>query len=122
VKLILGWVALTVTVMVAVLVLPGISVDWTAGVYCAIALGLATLNVVLAWALLWLELPLKVLTWGSVALVLNTIAFLATDQVMGSLHVDNIWAALAAGALVALVDLVIEATSRSFRTGLTRSS
>ena len=61
-KLILGWVALTVTVIVTVALLPGLEVDWTAGVYSAVAAGFAVLNVVLAWVLTAASVPLKAST------------------------------------------------------------
>jgi uncharacterized membrane protein YvlD (DUF360 family) len=121
-KLIFGWVALTVATVVCVAVLPGLEVDWTAGVYCAVAFGFAALNVVMAWVLTAIPLPLRVSTWGPIALILNTAAFLITDRLMGSLHVDGLAPALIGAAVISFVDLVIEAISRSFRTGLAESA
>lgn len=115
-KLILGWVALTLTVILLVALLPGLQVDWTAGVYSAIAAGLAVLNVVLAWTLTGLSVPLKLAAWGSAALLVNLAALLVIDQVMGSFHVDGLVPAVIAAAALAFVDLVIEGLSRSFRT------
>jgi uncharacterized membrane protein YvlD (DUF360 family) len=121
-KLIFGWMALTVTVILTVALLPGLEVDWTAGLYGAVAAGFAVLNVVLAWVLTAASVPLQVSTWGPIALALNTAVLLVTDGVMGSLHVDGLWPALVAAAVISLVDLVIEGISRSFRSALARSA
>jgi uncharacterized membrane protein YvlD (DUF360 family) len=120
-KLIFGWVAITLTVIVVIALLPGLSVDWSAGVYSAIAASFAVLNVLLGWILTPLSVPFTALAWGSIAFVVNTVALLITDTVMGSLHVDGIVPALIAAAIIAGVDLVIEGVSRSVRTSEARA-
>jgi uncharacterized membrane protein YvlD (DUF360 family) len=120
-KLIFGWMALTVVVLVTVAVLPGLRVDWSVGVYCAVAAGFAVVNVVMGWILTGASVPLKVSTWGPILLVVNTLALLLTDRVMGSLEVDGLWPALLAAAVISLADLVIEGISRSFRGAIARS-
>ncbi|HEY3142938.1 MAG TPA: phage holin family protein [Acidimicrobiales bacterium] len=121
-KWILGWVALTVGVMVTVAVFPGISVDWTGGVFAAIAAVFTVVNLTLGLILRVLSIPLLVLTWGLFGLVINAIVFMVTDWVMGSLHVDSFWAALGGAAVISFVAFCIEAVAVGFNQELARST
>lgn len=108
-KLIPSWLVLTVAVMATVLIVPGIDVDWSPGVYLVIAAVIALLNITLGVILRLLALPLLVLTMGLFSFVLNAILLLVTDMMMGSLEVDGFGAALAGAVLIAVVAAVVEA-------------
>jgi putative membrane protein len=113
-RLILGWLVLTIAVMLTVVLVPGIDVDWSPGIYWAIAAVFAVVNVTLGVILRLVSLPLLVLTWGLFGLVVNAILFLVTDWLLDSLDVETFWAALLGAAVISLAALVVEAISRSF--------
>lgn len=121
-RLILGWLVLTSAVMVTVLVVPGIDVDWSPGVYWAIGAVFALVNMTLGVILRVVSLPLLVLTLGLFSLVLNAILLLVTDWLLDSLHVEDFWAALGGAAVIALVTMIVEGISGSFESELSRTT
>lgn len=120
-RLVLGWLILTVAVMVTVALLPGMDVDWSPGTYLTIAAVFAILNVTLGLILRFVTLPLLLLTWGLFSLVLNAVLLLVTDWLVDSLDVESFWAALAGAAVISLVAAVIEGIARSLQRDLAPS-
>jgi putative membrane protein len=111
-KLIVGWLVLAGAVMVTVVLVPGIEVDWSPGMYMAIAAVFALVNVTLGVVLRLVSLPLLVLTLGLFSFVLNAVLFLVTDRLVDSLEVDSFWAALSGAVVIACVAAVIEGIAR----------
>jgi putative membrane protein len=107
-KLILGWLALGIAVAVTVLVVPGIDVDYSPGVYWAIAAVFGIVNVTLGTILRFVALPLTVLTLGLFGLVINAAMFLVTDWLMDSLQVDGFLPALFGSVVIALALVAVE--------------
>lgn len=107
-----GWVVLAVAVWATVALFPGIEVDWSPGIYLAIAVVFAAVNLVLGTVLRLLSLPVMVITLGLFALVINTVLFEVTNWLMDSLHIDNLAAAFGGAVVVsvvrALLGLVID--------------
>jgi putative membrane protein len=120
-RLVLGWLILTVAVMVTVALLPGMDVDWSPGTYLTIAAVFAILNVTLGLILRFVTLPLLLLTRGLFSLVLNAVLLLVTDWLVDSLDVESFWAALAGAAVISLVAAVIEGIARSLQRDLAPS-
>lgn len=90
-RLFLAWLVLAVAVMITVGLLPGLEVDWSPGVYMAIAAVFALVNLFLGPVLRLLSLPVMLATLGLFAFVINTALFLLTDWLMDSLHVETVW-------------------------------
>ncbi|MGH3451171.1 MAG: phage holin family protein [Haloechinothrix sp.] len=121
-KLILGWLVLTITVAATVAIVPGLDVDWSPGIYWVIAAVLALVNVTLGVILRLLAFPLLVLTLGVFSLVLNAILLLVTDWLMDSLEVDGFPAALGGSIVITLVAMVIGGIIRSFDSELSQAN
>lgn len=120
-RLILGWLVLTIAVLVAVPIVPGIDVDWTPGVYLVIAAVFGLVNVALGAVLRPLSVPLLIPLWALLSFVLNAIVLLITDSLVGSLEVEDFWAALAGVAIITLMAAAVEGVTRALGTRVTRS-
>jgi len=101
--LFLAWLVLAVAVMITVWLFPGLEVDWSPGVYMAIAAVFALVNLFLGPVLRLLSLPVMLATLGLFAFVINTALFLLTDWLMDSLHVETVWSALGGSVVISLV-------------------
>jgi putative membrane protein len=121
-KFILGWLVLTLAIAATVALFPGIEVDWSPGIYWAIAAVFGFVNVTLGLILRLVSLPLVLLTWGLFSFVVNAVLFLVTDSLVDSLDVDGFWAALGGAAVVSLVAAVIEALTKSIDRELSPSA
>jgi putative membrane protein len=98
-----AWLVLAAAVMVTVWLFPGISVDWSPGVYLAIAAVFAVVNLLLGTVLRLFSLPVIVLTLGLFALVINMVMLLVTAVFMDSLHIDNLAAAFGGALVISIV-------------------
>jgi putative membrane protein len=97
----------TLAVGVAAYLVPGVMVtDIWGAVVAAIVLGI--LNSVLRPILLFLTLPVTILTLGLFALVINTIIVLIAAEVVPGFEVSGFWAALAFSVVLALVNWFLE--------------
>ncbi len=77
-------------VMVAEWLLPGVSVGgFGTGIW--VALALALINVLIKPVLVFLTLPISVLTLGFFLLVINAINILLADWLVSGFHVDGFW-------------------------------
>ncbi len=92
------WLVITVAILLASTVLPGIRVDsLTTAIVAAAILGI--LNAFLRPVLLILTLPLTIVTLGIFAFVLNALLLLLVDYFVAGLEIDGFfWAFL--GALI----------------------
>jgi putative membrane protein len=97
----------TLAVGVAAYVAPGVEITsiWGA-VVAAIVLGI--LNSILRPILLFLTLPVTILTLGLFALVINTLIILITARIVPGFAVDGFWAAFAFSIVLALVNWFLE--------------
>lgn len=113
--LIVGWVSLAGAVLVAGAVVPGIDVDWSPGAYLVIAAVFAVVNLALGQLLRFVSMPFVVLTLGLFSLVVNAVLFLFTDWLVGSLRVDDFWAALGGATVIAIVAALLQAIAGPVR-------
>ncbi len=103
---VLRWLTTALGIGVAAQVLPGIQVDglWPT-VVAALLLGLV--NVTLRPVLLFLTLPLTLLTLGLFALVINGAMLLLVASIVKGVHVDGFGSAILGAIIVSVVGTLL---------------
>ena len=92
-KLLINWIILTLAVLGTSYILPGVSVSgfWAAFIT---ALVLGVVNVVIKPILLFLTLPINILTLGVFTFVINALLILLVSAIVPGFSVVNFWWAL----------------------------
>src|SRR3989339_454693 len=92
-KLLINWIILTLAVLGTSYILPGVSVSgfWAAFIT---ALVLGVVNVVIKPILLFLTLPINLLTLGVFTFVINALLILLVSAIVPGFSVVNFWWAL----------------------------
>ena len=96
------WFVTTLGVLVAANVVDGIRSDSIPGLLVASFI-LGIFNALLRPVMLFLSLPLLILSLGLFVLVINAILFYLVGWLVTSLHVASFWAAFKAGVVVSIV-------------------
>lgn len=112
-KLILRWLITAVSLYVAVLIVPGITVEgnaWFAFTIMALVLGLV--NALIRPILKFLSCGLIILTLGLFVLVINAGTFMIASWIAQNwlkigFYVENFWAALFGSIIVSLVSIIL---------------
>jgi len=112
-KLILRWLIIAVALYVAVLVVPGISVEgnaWIAFSVMAVILGLV--NAVIRPILKLMSCGFIVITLGLFSLVINAATFMIASSISQNwfnigFYVDNFWSALLGSLIVSIVTVIL---------------
>lgn len=104
-----AWLINTLAVLVAVYIVPGISFKdqslWTPFV---VALVLGILNAFIRPVIMFLALPLLVLTLGLFTLVINAGLLYLVGLILGSyFEVDTFWAALLGALIISIISTVL---------------
>jgi len=112
-KLILRWLIIAVSLFVAVLVVPGITVDGNAWVaFSIMALVLGLVNAIIRPILKFLSCGFIIITLGLFSFVINAATFMLASNVAESwfgvgFHVDTFWSALLGSLIVSVVTLIL---------------
>lgn len=112
-KLILRWLIIAVSLYVAVLVVPGITVEGDAWVvFTVTALILGLVNAVVRPILKFLSCGFIIVTLGLFVFVINAATFMIASQIAQSWFkvgfiVDNFWAALFGSIIVSIVSVIL---------------
>lgn len=92
-KLLINWIILTLAVLGTSYILPGVSVSgFWAALITALVLGLV--NVIIKPILLFLTLPINILTLGLFTFVINALLILLVSVIVTGFSVVNFWWAL----------------------------
>lgn len=102
------WLVNTVAVLVAANVIRGIEYETVAALLVA-SLLLGILNALLRPLLLFLSLPLVLITLGLFMLVINALLLMLVGQLVIAFHVEGFWAAFWGGLVISVVSLVLNA-------------
>jgi putative membrane protein len=105
------WLITTVSVWVAVSIVPGIH-STTSGLWLA-ALVLGLLNAFVRPAMVVLSLPLVVLSLGFFMLVINALLLWGVGRVLKDFHVDSFGAAFWGSLIISLTSLILNALTRN---------
>jgi len=112
-KLILRWLIVAVSLFVAVLIVPGISVEGDAWIaFSVMALILGLVNAVIRPILKLLSCGFIIITLGLFVFVVNAASFLIASEIAQNwfgvgFYVDNFWSALLGSIIVSIVSVVL---------------
>ena len=104
--ILLRWLILTLAIMTAAYLFPGIHVNgFGSALFAALVLGI--LNAFFRPILFILTLPINVLSLGLFTFVINAVLLLMTSGVIGGLVVDGFGSALFGSLIISLVSLLL---------------
>lgn len=103
--LIIHWLVATLAIMVSAFLLPGVKVDgFLPALVTAVVLGF--LNIFVKPILIFLTLPINILTLGLFTLVINALIIMAVSALVPGFHVNGfLWAMLFA-VVLSVVNIV----------------
>ncbi|MBE7702708.1 MAG: phage holin family protein [Cyanobacteria bacterium SIG28] len=96
--LLVKWLALALAIMFTAWIIPGISISSFVTALVA-SVVIALVNVVIKPVLIFLTLPINILTLGLFILVINALLFMFVAYLVPGVEVDGFWSAFL-GALV----------------------
>lgn len=100
------WVVCTISLAVAAWLIPGIAiVNGWALLLSALVVGF--LNAFVRPIILFLTLPLNILTLGLFTFVINAVMILLTASIVGGFIVSGFWAALLAAIVISIVSFFL---------------
>ncbi|MBF0318901.1 MAG: phage holin family protein [Nitrospirae bacterium] len=104
--LLVSWLIMTVSVIVAAYLLPGVKVAsfWSALI---VALAIGVLNAILRPVLVILTLPVTVLTLGLFLLVINAIIILIVDKIVKGFEVNGFFTAILFSVILTVMHWIL---------------
>jgi putative membrane protein len=104
---IINWLISAVAIGISAYILPGVAV---AGLFVAIvtALVLGLINAFIRPLVIFLTLPINILTLGLFTLVINASLVLLAGKIVPGFMVDGFWWALIFSLVLALVNMALE--------------
>ncbi len=100
------WLMLTVAIMAAAYLLPGIEVKGVFSAFFAAAI-LGILNALLRPILLLLTLPLNILTLGLFTFVINALMLMMASGVISGFHIAGFWSAIFGSLVIGVVSWLL---------------
>ncbi|OGI63323.1 hypothetical protein A2818_01255 [Candidatus Nomurabacteria bacterium RIFCSPHIGHO2_01_FULL_40_12] len=106
-KTIIHFVISALAIMVTAYVLPGVNVE---GLFVAFVLAvvLGAINAILRPILIFLTLPLSIITLGLFVLVINALLILLASYIVPGFTVSSFWSAFLFGIVLAIVSWVLQ--------------
>lgn len=105
-RLLINWIILTLGVLGTAYILPGVTVGgfWVAFIT---ALVLGIVNVVIRPILLFLTLPINILTLGIFTFVINALLILLVSAIVPGFSVANFWWALLFSIVITILVYIL---------------
>lgn len=98
-------------VFITAYILPGVNVDnFIVAIIVAVVLGIV--NMILRPILIFLTIPVTVLTLGLSIFVINALLVLLVARIVPGFHVDNFWWALAFSLILSVVTSFLNALTK----------
>lgn len=102
----LKWLALALAIMFAGWVIPGITVSNFVSALIAAA-AIALVNLFIKPVLVFLTLPINILTLGLFILVINALLFLFVAYLVPGIDVDGFWSAFLGALILSILSIGI---------------
>ena len=106
-KTIIHFVVSTIAILITVYVLPGVHVSGLLAAF-VLAVILGVINIFLRPILIFLTLPLTVITLGIWVLFINALLVLLASYIVPGFIVDSFWWAFLFGIVLAIVNWVLQ--------------
>ena len=104
IALILKWIGLALAMMFVGWVIPGISIlNFTTALIAAVVVAL--INVFIKPVLVFLTLPINILTLGIFILVINALLFMFVGYLVPGVKVDSFWSAFLGAILLSILSI-----------------
>lgn len=104
--LLLKWVALSLAIMFVGWVVPGITISsFTTALIASVVIALV--NLVIKPILVFLTLPINILTLGIFILVINALLFMFVAYLIPGVEVDGFWSAFLGALLLSILSIGI---------------
>ena len=107
-KILLLWIALACAIGLTAALLPGMDIDGGFGGLLLVALAFSLVNVFIGTILRLLTIPLKFITLGLIALVVNAVLLAITAWWLDRLSVDNFLTAVVAALLISVFSAIAQ--------------
>ena len=114
-SLLLRWVALALSMWVATLVVPGITVDGGVGTYLWVALLFGLINAIFGSIIKILTFPVSIVTFGLFILIINAAMLSLTARWSEKLDVTGFWSAFFAALIITVVSSLIKSITKPAR-------
>lgn len=102
----LKWLALAIAIMFTGWVIPGITISSFVSALIA-AIVIALINLFIKPILVFLTLPINILTLGLFILVINALLFLFVAYLVPGIEVDGFWSAFLGALLLTILSIGI---------------
>jgi putative membrane protein len=104
--LVLKWLIMAVSIVVAAHVIPGVTLAsfWSA---VLVALFLGIVNVLIKPVLILVTLPINILTLGLFTFVINAVLILLASSVIKGFHVSGFWVAMLFSIILSIVNYIL---------------
>lgn len=104
--LFLKWIALALAIMFTAWVIPGISISsFTTALIAAVVIALV--NLVIKPILVFLTLPINVMTLGIFVLIINALLFMFVAYLVPGVEIDGFWSAFLGAILLSILSIGI---------------
>ena len=107
--LLISWGLLTIAFFLTTKIVPGVQVKGGVTAYLLAALVFGLVNAILGPLLRIAALPLRILTLGLFALVINAVLLLIASKVFSGLSVDNFLSAVLGGLVLSIISALLNA-------------
>lgn len=104
--LLLKWLALSLAIMFVGWVIPGITISSFATALIA-SIAIALVNVFIKPILVFLTLPINILTLGLFILVINALLFMFVAYLIPGVEVDGFWSAFLGALILSILSIGI---------------
>jgi len=105
-RILIHWIVSALAILVTAYLLPGVAIDgFTAALIVAIVLGL--INAVLRPLLMFLTLPINILTLGLFVFVINGLLVMLAASIVPGFAVDGLLSGILFAIIVAIVHAVL---------------
>src|ERR1035437_7585207 len=106
-KTIIHWVVSTLAILITAYILPGVHVNGLLAAF-VLAIVLGAINAILRPILIFLTLPLTVLTLGLFTLVINGVLVMLASYIVPGFVVVNFWWALLFGVVLSIISWALQ--------------
>ena len=110
-KTLIHFIVSTIAILITAYILPGVHVSGLLAAF-VLAVVLGAINLILRPILIFLTLPITILTLGLFVLVINGLLVMLASYIVPGFTVDSFWYALLFGIVLAIVNWILEIFDR----------
>ncbi|MEJ2717938.1 MAG: phage holin family protein [Deltaproteobacteria bacterium] len=108
IRIIVGWIVITIAILIAAYLIPGVRVR-SAGTAIFAAAILGIINAILRPVLVFVTFPITIITFGLFLFVINALMFMLAGAIVPGFEVRSFWDALLGSLIVTVVSWISHA-------------